>query len=399
MPKPAQRPVVTDDVRAAFLGVERSLRGQRWAERLSRSAAGTATMIAQRHDVPELIARILAARGAGVDAVPDMLDPRLRAFMPDPSTLQDMDRAASRLADAIESGEKITVFGDYDVDGGSSAALMRRFARHHGRDVAIYIPDRMTEGYGPNSQAIGQIAGDGTSLIVTVDCGTTSDVALAAADGLADVVVIYHHQANETLPPVHAVVNPNRQDDLSGLGHLCAAGVVFLVLAATTRELRRRDTYKNGMAEPALLEMLDIVALATVCDVVPLHGLNRAFVAQGLQIMRLRNNIGLRALADTAGLNAPPTTYHLGYLLGPRINAGGRIGDCGLGAQLLSEIDPAEAERIAGVLDRLNRERKAMETEILDAAIAEAGSEPGDIKRAILDAVEAHAGTRPRDDD
>lgn len=356
----------------AFLGVEKSARGRRWVERLDGAGHNTATLIAQRHGLPELIARILAGRGAEVDVVPDMLDPRLKAFMPDPSSLQDMDRAAARIADAIIAREKITVFGDYDVDGGSSAALMRRYARAHGHDVEIYIPDRMTEGYGPNPTAIGRIANDGTTLIVTVDCGTTSDAALAAAAGKADVIVVDHHQANEVLPPVHAVVNPNRQDDLSGLGHLCAAGVVFLVLAAVTRELRGRKTYGANQPEPSLLELLDIVALATVCDVVPLVGLNRAFVTQGLQVMRLRNNVGLRALADVAGLNAPPTTYHLGYLLGPRINAGGRIGDCGLGARLLSETEQAEAERLAGVLDKLNRERKAMETAILEAALAEA---------------------------
>lgn len=361
------------ETRAPFLGVARSGKDQCWYDRLDEAGANRATLISQRHGLPELVGRILAARGAQVDDVPDLLDPRLRAFMPDPSTLQDMDKTAKRFADALQAREKITIFGDYDVDGGSSSALMRRFARAHGHDVDIYIPDRMTEGYGPNRDAISRIIDGGTKLVITVDCGTTSVEALAVgAERGIDVLVIDHHQADETLPNVLAVVNPNRQDDISGLGHLCAAGVVFLVLAATTRELRTRGVYKGGQAEPALLEMLDIVGLATVCDVVPLHGLNRAFVAQGLQVMRLRNNVGLRALADVAGLNAPANTYHLGFLLGPRINAGGRIGDCSLGARLLSETDPTEAQRLAELLDRLNRERKAMEGVILEQALADA---------------------------
>lgn len=359
--------------RPAFLGVEKSGKDQRWYERLDPAEANRATLISQRHGLPELVGRILAARGAQVDDVPDLLDPRLRAFMPDPSTLQDMDGAAKRFADALVAREHITVFGDYDVDGGSSSALMRRYARAHGHDVDIYIPDRLTEGYGPNRDAISRIIDGGTQLIITVDCGTTSTDALSvAAERGIDVIIIDHHQADEALPPAVAVVNPNRQDDISGLGHLCAAGVVFLVLAATTRELRGRKFYTKSQAEPALLEMLDIVGLATVCDVVPLHGLNRAFVAQGLQVMRLRNNVGLRALADIAGLNSPANTYHLGFLLGPRINAGGRIGDCSLGARLLSETDPAEAQKLAELLDRLNRERKAMEGEILESALADA---------------------------
>lgn len=361
------------ETRAAFLGVERSAKEQAWFERLGPGDQNRATLISQRHGLPDILGRILAARGAQVDDVPDLMDPRLRAFMPDPSTLKDMDAAAERLADALQNGEPIAVLGDYDVDGGSSAALLRRFAAAHGRDIEIYIPDRMTEGYGPNPRAIGQLIDNGAKLIVTVDCGTTSTEALAVgAERGIDVIVIDHHQADEALPEVLAVVNPNRQDDISGLGHLCAAGVVFLVLAATTRALRARGFYSKGQAEPALLEMLDIVALATVCDVVPLTGLNRAFVTQGLQVMRLRHNVGLRALADVSGLNSPANTYHLGFLLGPRINAGGRIGDCGLGAKLLSATDPDEARRLAELLDRLNRERKAMEGEILEAAMASA---------------------------
>jgi single-stranded-DNA-specific exonuclease len=293
--------------------------------------------------------------------------------MPDPSRLIDMDKAAARIADAIQRREKIAIFGDYDVDGACSSALMRRFLNAHGLEGRIYIPDRIFEGYGPNPQAIETLVKEGARLIITVDCGVTSFEALAHAKALgADVVVLDHHQADERLPAVDAVVNPNRQDDLSGLGHLCAAGVTFMALVATSRELRRRGAYGNGLSPPNLLALLDLVALATVADVVPLRTLNRAFVVRGLEIMRERHNAGIRALLDAASLNQPPTPYHLGFVLGPRINAGGRIGDAALGARLLSIDDDTEAARIAALLDKLNRERKTIETEMLAAAMAEA---------------------------
>ena len=277
-----------------------------------------------------------------------VLDPSIKALMPDPSTLRDMDKGAARLADAIVRRERIAVFGDYDVDGACSSALMQRFLAAHGLEARIYIPDRMFEGYGPNPAAIETLARDGAKLIVTVDCGTTSIAPLAVAEPLgADVVVVDHHQADERLPDVAAVINPNRQDDLSGLGHLCAAGVTFMVLVATSRHLRLKGHYTAERPAPDLLALLDLVALATVCDVVPLKGLNRAFVTRGLQVMRQRRNIGLKALADAAGLAVAPTPYHLGFVLGPRINAGGRIGDAGLGARLLATDDEMEAARIA----------------------------------------------------
>jgi single-stranded-DNA-specific exonuclease len=358
---------------AAFLGVTASARGLAWRDRLDAGSAMTAIAICQRHGLPELLGRVLAARGIGIDEVPVALDPSLKALMPDPSTVQDMDKGAARLADAIEAGEAIAVFGDYDVDGASSAALMQRFLAAHGRKARIYIPDRMTEGYGPSAEAIAALAAEGARLIVTVDCGTTGVAPLAAAAPLgADVIVVDHHQADERLPEVAAVINPNRQDDLSGLGHLCAAGVTFMVLVATSRELRRRNFYGAERAPPDLLGLLDLVALATVCDVVPLKGLNRAFVTKGLQVMRQRRNAGLKALADAAGLAVPPTPYHLGFVLGPRINAGGRIGDAGLGARLLATADEVDAARIAELLDRLNRERKALEARILEEAVARA---------------------------
>ncbi|MEM9030397.1 MAG: single-stranded-DNA-specific exonuclease RecJ [Pseudomonadota bacterium] len=360
-------------VSSVFLGVDRSVKGLRWVERLDPGARALADAMSQRYDLPELLGRVLAARGVALDDVSSVLDPTIRALMPDPSSVRDMDAAATRLADAIETSSQVAIFGDYDVDGACSSALMQLFLRAHGRVGEIYIPDRIFEGYGPNPDAIRSLVDAGAQLIVTVDCGTTSFVPLETAKELGvDVVVIDHHQADEQLPHAVAVVNPNRQDDLSGLGTLCAAGVVFMVLVATVRELRRRGYYADGRQPPDLLGFLDLVALATVCDVVPLVGLNRAFVVKGLEVQKRRSNPGLVALSDAAGLSQAPSTYHLGFVLGPRINAGGRIGDAALGARLLSTQDAHEAEQIASVLDRLNRERKAMETRILEEATAAA---------------------------
>ena len=357
----------------AFLGVVSSVRGFVWHERLQADQRLVADAIAQRHGLPEILGRILAARGVGLDEVEVVLDPTIKALMPDPSTLQDMDAAAARLADAVVKKQRVAIFGDYDVDGACSSALMQRFLEHHGVPTRIYIPDRIFEGYGPNPAAIEQLVADGARLIVTVDCGTTSFAPLQVArDRGADVVVIDHHQADEALPPATAVVNPNRQDCLSGLGHLCAAGVVFMVLVATQRALRDRGHYTGATVPVSLLDLLDLVALATVADVVPLQGLNRAFVTQGLKVMRQRRNTGLKALFDVAGLDAAPRPYHLGFILGPRINAGGRIGDAALGARLLASEDATEAAKIAALLDKLNRERKEIETQMLEEAVAEA---------------------------
>lgn len=372
------------------------MRGYEWRERLSGHGHAIAQAISQRNDLPDILGRVLAGRGVGIDDVEVFLEPSLKALMPDPSDLRDMDKAASRLADAIANKEKAAIFGDYDVDGACSSALMARFLRHHGVDTKIYIPDRLNEGYGPNAPALEGLIKEGASLIVTVDCGTTSYEPLAHAKKLgAEVVVIDHHQSDETLPDVHSVINPNRQDDISGQGHLCAAGVVFLVLVATARELRKRGHYEGDKTEHALIGDLDLVALATVCDVVPLEGLNRAYVTKGLQVMRQRHNAGLRALFDAAGLDQAPTPYHLGYILGPRINAGGRIGDSALGARLLSQANPQEAHKIAETLDRLNRERKAIETETLEQAMAAAEAmieaDP-DLPVVVLGAEDWHKG-------
>jgi len=308
----------------------------------------------------------------GVREALGFLNPRLRDLLPDPHVIRDMDAAALRLAEAVARGETVAVFGDYDVDGACSAALLAEYLRACGTPYLIHIPDRITEGYGPNVEAIRALAARGAKLLVTVDCGTASHEPLAEAAQLGlDAVVLDHHQAPERLPAARAVVNPNRQDDLSGLGHLCAAGVVFLAVVALNRVLRDRGFW-TGRPAPDLLTSLDLVALATVADVVPLAGLNRAFVRQGLTVMRSRRRAGLAALLDVARLGSAPECWHLGYVVGPRINAGGRIGDAALGSRLLLATDPFEAGRLAAELDRLNQERQAIERDALAEAEAQA---------------------------
>ncbi|CAL8971899.1 Single-stranded-DNA-specific exonuclease RecJ [Rhodoplanes serenus] len=378
-----------------FLGVEKSVTGRVWRDRLDERGAARALAIVQRHGTPELLARVLAGRGVEPDAVEAHLDPTIRRLMPDPDRLTDMAAAAARLADAVLRRERVTVFGDYDVDGATASALMTLVLRQCGLDPDIYIPDRIFEGYGPNVEAIRQIAARGTGLIVTVDCGTASHAPLAEAKRLGlDVVVVDHHLADETLPPAVALVNPNRQDDLSGLGHLAAVGLVFMTVVALVRELRRRGFWTDARPQPDLLAYVDLVALGTVADVVPLVGLNRAFVAKGLIGMRRRERPGLTALMDVARLSGPPEAWHLGFLLGPRINAGGRIGRADLGARLLTLDDPVEAGTIAAELDRLNRERQAIELAAVAEAEAEAMAALGhDEKGAVV--VTAAAGWHP----
>ncbi len=362
----------------AFLEVDESVTGQRWVERLTAPQKLAAQAIAEQHEVDELVARIMAGRGVTVDDAAGFLVPTLRNLMPDPSTLTDMDAAAQRLADCVVKGEQVAVFGDYDVDGATSSALVARFLRSCGVTTEIYIPDRIFEGYGPNPAAIRELIERGARLIVTVDCGSSSQESLALARELgADVVVLDHHQLGDELPQVVALVNPNRQDDMSGQGHLCAAGVVFLTLVALNRELRQRNWYDKAHAQPDLMQWLDLVALGTVCDVVPLKQLNRAFVKRGIEIMHAQKNPGLVALARAARQDGPAAPWHLGFLLGPRINAGGRIGDAALGARLLTTDDAAEAEQIASQLDMLNSERQSMEAAMLKQAIDEADAEIG----------------------
>ena len=356
-----------------FLGVERSFCGRAWRDRLDERGAARALAITQRHGLPELLARILASRGVDADAVPSFLDPTIRGLMPDPNTLAGMGEAAIRLADAVMRGEKVAIFGDYDVDGATASATLARYLRRGGLDPIIHIPDRIFEGYGPNVEAIRGLAARGAKLLVTVDCGTTSYEPLAEARKLGlDVIVIDHHLADEALPPALAVVNPNRLDDLSKLGHLAAVGLVFMTVVALNRELRTRGFWTGERNEPDLLGALDLVALGTVADVVPLKGLNRAFVAKGLLAMRRRENPGLTALTDLARIGGPPEPWHLGFLIGPRINAGGRIGRATLGVDLLLEEDPVACARLAAELDHLNRERQAIELSTLAQAEAEA---------------------------
>jgi single-stranded-DNA-specific exonuclease len=379
----------------AFLGVERSICGRSWRDRLDERAAARALAIVQRHGIPELLARILAGRGVEIDAVEAFLDPSIKRLMPDPHVVTGMETAAARIADAVMRGERVAVFGDYDVDGATSAALVARFLRHAGLEPDIYIPDRLFEGYGPNVEAVRALAEKGARLLITVDCGTTSPDALAEAQRLGlETIVIDHHQADAQLPPALAIVNPNRLDDVSGLGYLAAAGLVFVVLVATNRALRARAFWTAARPEPDLLGLLDLVALGTVADVSRLEGLNRAFVAKGLIAMRRRERIGLTALMDVARLSGPPEPWHLGFLLGPRINAGGRIGRADLGVRLLLTEDAAEAAALAAELDRLNRERQAIEQATLAAAEAEAAAALGAEERGAV-VVTAAMGWHP----
>ncbi len=348
----------------AFLGVEASLTGRRWtgpsveAERLSEA-------MAQQTGLPLPLARLLAARGVAPEEAGRFLDPQIRDLLPDPRGLRDMERAARRFLDAVRARQRIAVFADYDVDGGASAALLLTWLRDMGLPATLYIPDRIDEGYGPNAPAMAGLAAE-HDLIICVDCGTLSHDAIAAAEG-ADVLVLDHHLGGETLPLALAVVNPNRQDESGGLGHLCAAAVVFLMLVEANRQMR-----KAGVAGPDLMALLDLVALATVADVAPLVGINRALVRQGLKIMARRERIGLAALADVARLDRAPTAYHLGYVLGPRVNAGGRIGAPDLGARLLATADPHEAAALAERLEVLNAERREIENRVRDAALQQA---------------------------
>jgi len=363
-----------DEPRPNFLGVSRSATDRAWVDRLDPAAARMAAAIGQRTELSDILSRIVAARGVDVDGAERYLQPTVRDLMPDPSTLSDMDKLAERLVRAITDNEQIALFGDYDVDGACSVALMVRYLRHYGLEPQVHIPDRIFEGYGPNITAIDKLIDNGAQILVTLDCGTTSDkpIAHARERGL-DVLVIDHHLSDDELPPATALVNPNRPDDISGLGHLCAAGVTFMVLVAANRLLRQRGD--TGL--PDLMAMLDLVALATVCDVVPLNGLNRAFVARGLEVARTGRNRGIGALALAARLNGPLNPYHLGFLIGPRINAGGRIGDAALGAKLLALEDEQQAMIIAAQLNELNTERQRIEVEAVEEAARTAEAEIG----------------------
>jgi single-stranded-DNA-specific exonuclease len=349
------------------LGVHTSLLGQPW--RWRRGDARTAEQIAQGHDVHNLVARVLANRDVSFEDAPDVLAPTLRRWLPNPSVFQDMDTAVERILHALKTKQRISIFGDYDVDGATSSALLIRYFRSIGIEVSVYIPDRMREGYGPNSAAFRQLAAAGTQLIITVDCGTQSFEPLAQAQAAGvDVIVVDHHKASIELPRAAAIINPNRFDEnVEGRahGHLAAVGVAFLLCVALNRALRG-----TTFGEVDLLPLLDVVALGTVCDVVPLTGLNRAFVTQGLKVMARRQQLGLTTLMDIAGLSKAPDAGALGFYLGPRINAGGRVGQANLGVRLLTTQDETEARHIAKQLDDFNAERKAIEAAVQQDASA-----------------------------
>ncbi|HEX9770348.1 MAG TPA: single-stranded-DNA-specific exonuclease RecJ [Kiloniellales bacterium] len=357
--------------RELVLKVERSRLGRRWESRCRDQRLAWA--LSQRFALPDAVGRVLAGRGLDLDSVEDFLEPTLRKLLPDPSRFKDMDRAVARVQAAIEGGEAIAVFGDYDVDGATSAALLKRCLAAAGVPLRVYIPDRLAEGYGPNAPALLRLKSEGISLVITVDCGTTGHAALAtAAEAGLDVIVLDHHTAEPRLPPVHAMVNPNRLDEDGAFAQLAAVGVAFIFLVGLNRALREAGWYRRaGREEPDLRRWLDLVALGTVCDVVPLTGLNRAFVAQGLKVLAGRGNAGLAALCDVARLDEAPGAYHAGFLLGPRVNAGGRVGRADLGARLLACDDAGEAAKLAAELDGYNSERRDIERWVFDQALAQ----------------------------
>jgi single-stranded-DNA-specific exonuclease len=359
---------------STFLGVEHSLTGRRWRAR--DADLGLTEVFRRRFSLPEIAARLMAARGIALDDAEAFLNPTLKTHFPDPSSFQDMDEAARVIEDAIVGGRSCAVLADYDVDGGSSAAQLVRYFRARGRELKIYVPDRMKEGYGPSALAFERLKAEGVELVITVDCGAAAEGPLdAAADLGLDVIVLDHHLMAGPPPKARAVVNPNRLDDTSGQGHLTAAGVVLVTLAAVNREARKRGSIGSNNL-PDLIQMLDLAAIGTVCDVAPLTGFNRAIVAQGLKILRNGKNIGMVALAENAGRKGEATVYDFGFILGPRINAGGRVGDASLATKLLSTENEEEARELAATLEALNQERRARETEMLadaeTAALAEA---------------------------
>ncbi|MBX9805547.1 MAG: single-stranded-DNA-specific exonuclease RecJ [Alphaproteobacteria bacterium] len=343
-----------------------SISGKIWQFRTHDERQALA--ITQRYDLSPSVGQLLSNRGVALEDVPAFLEPTLRNLLPDPSHLKDLDQAVDRVVAAIKADEKIAVFGDYDVDGGTSCALLHRYFAFLKKDIRIYIPDRIDEGYGPNVEAMQTLKKEGHTLVIMVDCGTTSFEPLAAAKALGlDVIVIDHHVAQTSLPEAYGIINPNRLDQESPLKTLCAAGLSFVFLVALQRKLREVNWFEGP--EPDLMTLLDLVALGTVCDVMPLTGLNRAFVTQGLRIAKWRQNVGLTALADVSGLKEAPTAYHLGFMIGPRVNAGGRVGAADLGARLLSTNDETDARTLAIRLDALNRERQQIEATVLEEAI------------------------------
>ncbi len=375
-----------------FLGVRRSARGRPW--RLTAADADLVSLLIRRFGLPEVVARAMAARGISAETAEAYLNPTLRALMPDPSRLADMDRAVDRLVAAVRANEAIAVFGDYDVDGATSSALLVRYFRALGMAVRVHIPDRIAEGYGPNAAALLGLHAAGARLLLTVDCGVTAFDALAAAQAAGlETIVVDHHQVEETLPPAFAVVDPKRRDDDSGTDGLAAVGVTFLLLAGLNRALRQAGVFDTARPEPNLMALLDLVAFGTVCDVVPLSGINRAFVAQGLKVLAGCGNTGLAALSAVAGIKPPFETYHIGFVMGPRVNAGGRVGKSDLGARLLATDDPAEARTLAEELEQHNAARREIEATALDEAVEQvAATLPPDSAVVVAAGEDWHPG-------
>lgn len=370
-----------DDSKILFDG-ERSCTGQLWAMRSFDERQALA--IAQSHNLPDRLAGIIAGKGVQLSDVESYLNPTLKQLMPDPQHLLDMNKAVGRTITAIKAKQNITVFGDYDVDGATSSALLRRYFADIGCPIALYIPDRIDEGYGPNKKAMRTLSSRRANLIIMVDCGTTAFDALETAkeEGL-DVIVLDHHTAQPKLPDVVAVVNPNRLDQESQLGSLCAAGVSFMFIVELQRQLRAQGFFADRV-EPDLRQYLDLVALGTVCDVMPLKGLNRAFVTQGLKIMHMRNNAGIAALADIAAVEERPTAYHLGFMIGPRVNAGGRVGQADIGSRLLSTNDKSEAQTLAQQLNIFNQERQQIEAQVLQESMEQIEAKELDKKPLLM---------------
>jgi single-stranded-DNA-specific exonuclease len=372
----------------AFLDIEKSVKGQRWVARLDDQRLAHA--IAEKNELPEILGRVMAARNVALEEVEAYLNPTLRSLMPQPAAMLDMEKGANRIAEAITQRQPIGVISDYDVDGVTSAAIILRFLRAVGHDAQVYIPDRVTEGYGPSEIAVTALKEQGIDVLLTLDCGVLSHDPLAHAAELGlTTIIVDHHQAGVELPRAYAVINPNRQDDVSGLGHLCAAGVVMILIAAVNRALRNSNYYTDEQPEPNMLQWLELVALATICDVVPLKGLNRAYVTQGLKIMARRENSGIAALADVGGLKKRPDAYALGFILGPRINAAGRVGHADEALALLITDDKGEAHALARSLDDMNRKRQAIELRVVDEAYAQADAAMGKEKKPSIIVVAA----------
>ena len=366
-----------------FLDVERSISGRRWTPRLENERLAQA--IAERHELPEILGRVMAARGVGLDEAEAFLNPTIRSLMPQPSALKDMEKGAQRLAEAITAQTRIGIISDYDVDGVSSAAIFQLFLRAVGSDAIIHVPDRLTEGYGPSEHAVRLLKEQGCTLLLTLDCGVLAHDPLAHAAELGmETIIVDHHQASEILPQAYAVINPNRQDDVSGFGYLCAAGVVMILVATVNKLLRAKGWYSETRPEPNMLQWLELVALATVCDVVPLKGLNRAYVTQGLKIMSRRENMGLAMLSDIARLKRSPDVYALGFVLGPRLNAAGRIGHADLALELLTTRDKGRANQLAQALEQLTRQRQTIELRVVDAAAIQAEASLGKERRSSV---------------